>query len=231
MPVSLTLDFQPPQEPGITKLHVYEAPSPNATFNQIDETTDIGVYPNYITRYTTALATSRSDFFAIAWSTVGGELSEMSAPVQGGTITLVGMIVNRMQLRDTSLNEIIATQEAEAAISDYYSVLDPYTIDPSAVSPRILSGLTNYALARSYMATLVTSGTSANKWAAGIVSMDQSSGTGTRSTDLAKQLLDLANYDLGRSFSYKLLMKEIEVAGGFKRLAGVDLTRSIIEIQ
>lgn len=229
MPVPLTLDFQPPAEPDIIALRVYEAASPNGVFSQIDRTTAVGSYPNYITRYVTPSANVRTDYFAIAWENSAGEVSEMSAPVQGGTTTLVSQIMNRMMLRDPSLNEIIATQEAEAAISDYYGVVDPFTVDPSTVSPKILSGLTNLALARSYMTTLVTS-SQANKWAAGIVSMDTSSSAG-KSVDLAKQLLELANNDLGRSFSYVMLMEEISVAGGFRRLAGVDLTRSIIEIQ
>lgn len=229
MPVPLTIDFLPPTIPGIVALRIYEADSPNSVFNQIERTTAVGTYPDYITRYVTQLANSKDDYFAIAWENAEGEVTELSASVQGGTITLVGIITNRMLLRDPTLDENIAAQEAEAAISDYYGVLDPYTIDPSTVSPSILSGLTMLALARAYVFSLISGAGSVASYTAGLV--QQSSGSSTKAQLKVQELVKLANSFLGRNYSIVALMEEVEVGGGFRRLTGVDLTRGIIEIQ
>jgi hypothetical protein len=87
MAVPVTIDFVPPTVPDITKLHIYEGTSPNAVFDEIEIVTPVGTYPNYITRYTTTKATSKDNGFAIAWENGQGEISEMSNPMQGGTIS------------------------------------------------------------------------------------------------------------------------------------------------
>jgi hypothetical protein len=229
MPATVRLDFIRPDIPGLVALHIYEASAPDGTFTEIERVTAIGTYPNYISEYTTTAASSVDDYFTTAWEHAGGSVTPQSAPVKGNTTALVVQIVNRMMLRDPSLDEVIAGQEAEAAISDYYNVLDPYSVDPTTVSPQKMSGLTNLALARAYLSRTITS-SQANKWAAGIVSMDTSSGS-SQSTDTIKKLIDLANYDLGLNYSIVLLMQEVEVAGGYKRLVAADLSRSIIEVQ
>lgn len=227
---TVSLDFIPPIEPDIVALHIYEAPAQNGPFSEIERTTAVGTAPNYITRYVSALAVNAIDWFAIAWENSAGEVSPLSAAVMGGTSTLVGVIVQRMLLRDSSLDEAVAAQEAEAAISDYYNVVDTTTLDPSTISPKILSGLTNLALARSYISKQITQ-TTGTKWAAGIVSMDTTNAVSTKSAEAIKALIDLANRDLGRNFSVILLIEEVAVAGGMKQLQGVDLSRSIYEIQ
>lgn len=226
---SVRLDFVRPEIQGLVKLHIYEAAVKEGPFDSIEEVAAIGAYPNYISYYTTNLAASADDWFTIAWEDDKGALTPMSVPVQGGTTSVIAQLVNRMLLRDPSLNETIAAQEAEAAVSWYFNVADPYTIDPATITARVMSGLTNLALARSYMTRAITS-SQANKWSAGIVSMDTSTGQQV-TAQTVKQLLDLAAQDLGKSLSYVLLLKEISVAGGFKRVTGVDLTRSILEIQ
>lgn len=225
----LNLDFLPPTDPDIVKLHIYESPTQTGSFSEIEFATAVGTYPNYISRYTVQNAASVTDWFSIAWEDANGVVSPLSEPIQGGTTTLVQILIDRLMLRDASLNENIIAQEAESAISEYFNVDDPLTIDPTTVSPRILSGLTFMALARAYIARMVTA-SQANKWAAGIVSMDTSTGTKT-SWDNIDRLIEMANRELGRNYSTILFLKEISVANGMLTLKSVDVSRSIIEIQ
>lgn len=227
---SVRIDFIRPSDPGLVKLHIYEAATKDGPFAEIETVTAIGTYPDYISYYTTTMATAIDYWFEIEWEDASGARTPRSIPVQGGTSSLVAQIVNRMLLRDPVLDETVAAQEAEAAISTYYNTLDPYSIDPTNVSPKILSGLTNLALVRSYMTVVITSTGSASKWTAGLVAMDTSSMNKTLTPDGIKGLLALANVDLGLSFSFIALIDEIEVAGGFKQLVSADLSRGIIEI-
>lgn len=230
MPVPVFLDFIPPNNiPDLTKLHIYEAPVKDGPFTEIEVVTAIGTQGSYLSSYTTELAASLTDWFVIQWEDSHGSLTPFSAAVQGGTRSLPAEILSRMMLRDAGINEAIGLQEAEAAISDYYGVTDPYTIDPATVSPKILSGLTNLALARTYITRAITS-SEKKKWVAGLVSLDTSSGTGL-SADSVKALIALANADLGRNYSVILLLDEIEVAGGYQQIVAVDLSRSLIEVQ
>lgn len=230
MPVPVFIDFIAPNEmPNLVKLHIFEAAAKTGPFTEIETLTSIGVQGSYISSYTTALATSKTDWFAIQWEDDKGALTPMSAAVQGGIRSLVAEITSRIMLRDSSVNEEVAVQEAEAVVADYFGVLDPYSVDPATVSPKIKSGLSNLALARSYITKAITSSQS-NKWVAGLVSLDSSSGKGV-TTDVVKSLIELANYDLGRNFSIVLMLKELEVAGGNKQIVAADLSRSIIEVQ
>lgn len=221
---SVPLDFTPPEEPNITTLHIFESPTQTGSFTEIESVTPIGVYPNYITRYTTTVATSLDYWFAIQWEDALGALSPMSMPVQGGTETLVNKVVSRVLLRDPSVNEIIATQEAEAVIEQFYGGQDPYTVDQN-VSYSVLSGLTLITMARSIvMSASVT--TTGGKWVAGIVSMDNSS---TSKFDPAVLLVEAKRF-LGISESTILQLSDPNLTCSFSRLRGVDLSRSILEI-
>lgn len=225
----LILDFLPPTDPDIVKLHVYESLTQTGSYAEIEFTTSVGTYPNYISRYIVQNAGSVTHWFAIAWEDAAGIVSDLSEPIQGGTTTLVQILINRLMLRDSSLNENIVAQEAEASISEYFGVDDPLSVDP-AVSPRVLSGLTFMALARVYIARMVTA-SQANKWAAGIVSMDTSSGTNI-SWDNIDRLIAMANKELGRNYSAILLLEEVKVAGGtMQQLKVHDASRMMIELQ
>jgi len=233
MAVSVALEFIPPDEPDLYALHVYEATDSAGPFSEIDVTQAIGAYPNYITRYTTANATATTDWFAIAWENTANVVGELSVPMQGGTSTLVSEIVNRVMLRDPTLNQIIVSQEAEVAVSEYLHTQDPLSVDPDAVTLKILSGLTYFTMARSYIAKAVSfASTSGGKWVAGLVSLDLSAASKKGSYwDNIDKLLQAANLELGRSYSVVLLLQEIEVAGGYKQLVAADLSRTIIEVQ
>jgi hypothetical protein len=225
---SVPLRFIPPADPGFVTLEIYEAPTKEGSFSLI-ESVAAGSYPNYIDHYTTDDAVSGTDWFAIRWVDDKGAVTEMSAPLQGGTETLVGIIVQRMLLRDSLLNENIAAQEAEAAISDYFGVTDPSTIDPSTVSPKILEGLTLLALSWSYTLNMSAS-SSVQKFTAGLVSLDSGSSSAVRSQSSIDALLKLANRLLGTNFSTILQMKELKVSSGYTQLVAVDLSRTMIEI-
>jgi hypothetical protein len=239
---SVTLEFIPPDEPDLALLHVYESTAADSTFAEIDSAA-AGTYPNYITRYTTTLASSADDWFAIAWENTAGTIGGMSQPLQGGSTTVVSEIVNRVLLRDPSLNPIIVGQEAEVAVCEYYGVNDPYSISMDQVTPQVLSGLTYYTMARCYIVTattqITTTATSAGKWTAGIVSMDAGGSSSSTKTsgiwDAIDRLLKAANLELGWNQDRILLMKQISAGGyavgcGNTYLKGVDLTRSTVEI-
>lgn len=226
MAVSVPLDFTPPEEPNIVALRIYESPAKDGGFDQIERTTEVGVYPNYITRYTTQVAGALNDWFAIQWEDAQGALSPLSSPVQGGTETLVNKITSMVMLRDPFVNENIAAQEAEAAIEDFFNV-DPYTVDFATVTYRQLSGITLLALARVYLMVLYATDSAVSGYTAGLV---QQTNKSTRTLDGVKKLIDESNSLLGRSYSFVALMEELEIAGGFKRLVAADVTRGIIEI-
>jgi hypothetical protein len=229
---SVPLDFLPPTASDIVALLIYEGPAVEGPFQQIERVTAVGTYPNYITRYTTDAAANASNWFAIAWENADGLITPLSASLQGGSTTLVQTLIDRVLLRDPSLNEVIVAQEAEAAISEFFMVDDPYTVDPK-VAPRILSGLTYFTMARAYVAKAsTTAATAGGKWVAGLVSLDTSSSSKTTNVwDNIEALLRIANRELGRSYSVILLLEEIEVAGRYKQLVAADLSRNIIEVQ
>jgi hypothetical protein len=150
-------------------------------------------------------------------------------PVQGGTSSVVAQVVDRMMLRDPTLNENIAVQEAEAVISFYFNVLDPYTVDPATVTPSQLSGLTMLALARCYVVNMLTVGQT-QSYTAGLI--QQNTGSVTKQQGNIDGLITMANRLLGISTSFVALIEEIAVAGGdYKKLVAVDLSRTIIEVQ
>src|SRR4051812_16563322 len=125
---SVALRFTPPNARNLVRLHIWESDTQAGVYNEIDSTNVIGVYPTWIDSYTTALAGSVSHWFSIQWEDSKGAFSDLSAPMKGDSTSLVGILVERMLLRDPTLNEIIASEEAEAVISGYYNVLDPYSI-------------------------------------------------------------------------------------------------------
>jgi len=229
---NVALEFIPPDEPDVAKLHVYESNAPDGSFAEIDTTTAIGTYPNYITRFTTTHASVVDDWFAIAWENEAGNLGDISAPMQGGSTSLVSEIVNRVMLRAPSLNATIVGQEAEAAVCEFYGVADPYSVDPATIPPNQISGLTLMTMARVYIYEAATlSVGAANKWTAGIVAMDSSvTSKSTTPWENIEKMLELANRELGRSYSIVLLLSEISLAHDRRMLKGEDLTRSTVEM-
>jgi hypothetical protein len=232
---SVTLEFLAPLDSDIVALRIFEAADPLAPFNEIARVTNIGVAPTYITEYTTTAAASATDWFAISWENAGGVISPLSVPVQGGKSSLVGIITDRVMLRDESLNRNVVEQEAEWAIGDYFQQ-DPFAVDPNTVNWRTERGLVTLVLVRSYVSTRLSSADS-YKWTAGLVSLDTSAGSGAAAEKMIDRLIASANSDLNRNYSVMLMTEEIAVAGGFKsitspltRVTGVDLTRGILSV-
>lgn len=221
------LEFLPPADEGIVTLHVEEAPSSSGVFSEV-QTFPAGTYPNYIREADVTNAASATDWFRIRWEDESGNFTPYSSPIEGGTQTVVAQVMDRVILRDPAVNPLVAGQEAEAAVQDYFGVNDPYSVDPAEATPKVLSGLTLLTLARAYTLRLITGGTQ-QKWTAGLVSMDQGS-TASQSWDAIDRMIDLANKELGRNYSRILLMEEISVAGGLRQLKSFDVSRALIEL-
>lgn len=220
----ITLRFVPPSDPDIGALIVFEAPTQSGPFTQIDRTTEIGVYPNWIDVYVCRTAVDRADWFAIAWEDGSGAIGDMSEAVQGGTFTAVGEIVRRVALRAPDMDERIVADEATTALEEVFGTSEP---DPTVITARQYSGLTLLTMARVQMIDLLMN-SSQTSFTAGIVSIStKSTGDEARIDKLIKE----ANKLLNLNFSRIMLLKEISVAGGYKRLAGVDLSRAIYELQ
>lgn len=231
MAVSVRLDFTPPSLQDIASLRVEESPAQGGPFVEIDSTTAVGSYPSYISYFTTQVATDVNYWFRIRWQTTQGVFTPYSEALQGGTKTLVQEIVDRVMLRNPSLNETIVTQEAQAVIADYFNTDEPNSIPADGATPVEIRGMTNMTLARSLIATSLASGGTASGFTAGLVSIK----SGTSSADPTKAieaLIKAAQEDLGGGTSLILLMSEIDptgrsYCGSRAQLHGVDLTRSI----
>lgn len=236
MPVAVRLDFTPPTVNDISKLHVEEAPAKGGPFQEIDSTTAVGTYPNYISFYTTQSATDLNYWFRIYWETTQGVKTPYSEPLQGGTKTLVQEIVDRTLLRNPSLNEVIVTQEAQAVVSQVFMTQDPNALQVEEATYVQLRGMTNMTLARSLVATYLASGGTVAKYTAGLVSLQ----TGTTTADPTKAidaLLKSANDDLNLNYSVILLLSQVDPSGRsyscgpYGGLHGVDLTRTTIDYE
>jgi hypothetical protein len=232
MPEPVRLDFTPPGIQSVIKLHVEEAPAKTGPFSEIDSTTSVGLYPTYISWYTTQLATDLNYWFRIRWETSDGVFTPYSEALQGGTKTLVQEIVDRVLLRNPSLNENIVTQEAQAVVSEVMGTQDPNSVQVEEATYVQLRGMTNMTLARSLIATYLATGGGTNSgFTAGLVSI-KSGTSGADPTKAIEALLKSANNDLGKSYSLVLLMAAVD-PGGYgcypSQLHGVDLSRSVID--
>lgn len=207
---SVILDFTP--LPGYTKLHIYEASTKEDAPGLSIETVDVDP-ASPPTRYTTNQATSSTNWFSIQWEDDKGGLSPMSEPVQGGTSTVVGDVVNRVLLRDVTLDEQIVTQISEWVVGRVFKVDDPYsvTIVPSL---RQMEGMTLLALARAHVHSMMQSASSSDSYTAGLVSQKSDSGKQTSNLrDLIKMLTDEANILLGINNSFVMVMEDFDPTG------------------
>ena len=230
---SLILDFVPPEIPGYDELQVWESTAKeDAPGTQIQTFPISGTYP---TRMTVTTATSVTNWFSIRWAGPGPVFSEFSMPIQGGTSTLVGMIVNRVMLRQPNANENVVLQISEAVISEYFKRQDIYSIDPDTVSYGIIEGLTLYVMAQSLISQISSSSssTTGSGWTAGLVSMKDSTGTETSlkvSWETVDRLLKQAEKWLGTSYS-RIAQMNIEIAGGISQIVSADISRLLIEVE
>jgi len=182
---AVRLEFTPPIEENISALVIAEAASPDGPFNTIDRTTDIGIYPDYISLFTTQNAASITDWFAIAWEDSGGALGELSAPIMGGTDTLVNEIVNRVLIRDQTLNPSVVAEESETVISIVFHTSDPYDlalVDQATYAQK--SGIVLLVLSQAYLSDLLVQNRTTSGYTAGMVSEQATSFSSSSSPSL-----------------------------------------------
>jgi hypothetical protein len=222
---TVRLDFIPPIEPDLVSLRIFESTLKGGPFNQIEDVTVIGEYPNYISTYTTTAATAIDNWFAIDWyDDKGGHLG-ISDPIQGNADLLLAEIVSRVMTRDPSINENIIYDEAQAVLEMFLPPgTDVEDAPVSAAGYRERSGLTMLTMARCYVFAISEG---KEKYTVGLVSQELEN---SRSMDLINNLLRKAESELGISYSVILQMAEIPV--GLQVEDGtVDLSRLLIELQ
>jgi hypothetical protein len=195
MPTSVPLRFVPPGDPDIVALHIYEGPTVNGPFSEIEVVNfSKGAAPD---EWTTTFASNALDWFAIDWADDKGAFVGMSPALQGGTGTLVAEIVRRVQERDPSLDIRVIAQEAEAVIEQYKGA-DPY--DPNLTATyQEMAGMTYLVLARSIVGTAIVVGNTESA-TLGLVSFKSSSSNQT--TANVQALLDEAYILLGVNESF-----------------------------
>jgi hypothetical protein len=203
---SVRLDFIPPQEQGIVKLEIWEAPVKDGTYTKIEDVTDVGSYPNYLTYYTTDNATAPNNWFRIRWEDAGGALSEFSEPVQGGTTSLVKTLVDRTLLRNPMLDERVVAQTAEFIIQVVMDTDNPYDPDLKP-TPAQLEGMTFFCLGYSMMSSTASSSSAGESYTAGLISQKSETGTKASAGQPWDVFLDQAGILLGFSKSFIMQMK------------------------
>lgn len=211
---SVPLRFLPPDAENLVSMKVWEAPTSDGTFTLKETVNSIGVYPDYIDSHTTTFAASVDDWFAISWVDSAGAESGLSAPIQGGTTTLVSILVDRVMQRDRSLSQSVVRQESESAIQVFLGeTVDPY--DPelaNELSYVKLNGLTYMVLARCLIMEMIESG-ELEKAQIGLVSFSSQTSS-TKMSDV-EALIELANKALGIGTSVVLQMADISRCHGF----------------
>lgn len=226
---SVRLDFTPPQEPDVVALRIYESDEKDGVYVQIERVAGIGLYPYYISYYTTALASDANGWFRIAWESVGGLVGPQSPAVQGGATSPLAQIVQRVMLRDATLDENIAVQSAEFVISEVMKTEDP--ADPALIlTIRQKEAITLLTLARASIQSYISASSDSESYTAGLVSQKSSN----ESTDLEKligYLTKEANRLLGIGNSYIFVMPDIDPTGlGTQTSINWDHTRLALTV-
>lgn len=226
---SVHLDFVAPDIPDLAQLEIYEATTPEGAFTLIETVTEIGVYPDYLSEYTTNLAVSDTNWFRIRWADEKGAVTGYSQAVQGNASSLVKKLVDRIQLRAPTVNEGVAVQVAEYVISEVMGTDNPYdpTLNPTY---RQLEGMTLLGVARSLIHESAVSASDTSQWVAGLVSMKSGSSTET-STKIIDYLLKEAARALGFSFARIAQMAVPPIAGGLSEIVTADISRLMIEVE
>jgi hypothetical protein len=222
----IRLDFTPPSEPDLTALHVEESDSETGPFVEIEVITAIGAYPDYIS-FATVDATLPTDWFRIRWANAGGAFTPYSEAIQGGTTTLVQMIVDRAMMRNPTADERVVTQAAEQIISSVMKVANPYDVSLTANYSQ-LEGMTLLVLVRTAISTLAAGG-NASSFTAGLISMKQD--TGSMQENALKLMMDEAGRLLGIGKTRIGQLAAPVLAQGLATVVSEDLSRLIVEIE
>ncbi len=229
---SVILDFVPPAEDGYDVLQVFESPTKEGAPGTLAQSFPIsGAYP---TRITVTSATSPTGWFSIRWGiNAANVFTPFSEPLQGGTQTLVGIIINRVMLRQPNSDENVVLQIVEAVVEMYFGTTEIYDIDPDTVSRAVIEGLTLYTMARNLVTQMSTSASSSSGsgWTAGLVSMKASSDSSVKlSWETIDRLLKDAEKLLGMGYS-RIAQMDIEIVGGMSEIVTADISRLLIEVE
>jgi hypothetical protein len=208
---SVALDFLPPAVPDIVKLSIYEGIEQDGEYTLIEEITEIGVYPNYITRYTTEEATNSAGWFRIQWTDNKGATTEFSGAIQGGTYLLISKLMDRVMLRDATLDENLVSQACEWVISKFFITENPYDVTLAATYNQ-LEGLTLLSLARALLHTLAQASMD-ESYTAGLVSQKAGVGNLAGRKDIIATLVNEANNILGLNFTVVMLLENADPLG------------------
>lgn len=215
MPTAVHLDFIPPSSDGLVALRIFEAPASTGPWSEIERTEAVGSYPNYITHYTTQLASTSQDWFSIAWEDAGGAVSAQSPGVQGGSSSLFQKVLQRVMDRDRFLDERVVAQEVEYVISTVLNTQTPFDVSLTATIAQV-QGMVYLVLARSQLVKMLTTSTEeATTVTLGLVSMKKGSGSSStlKMKDI-ENLIDLANGILGISTSVVMQLEELPICYG-----------------
>jgi len=226
---SVALDFLPPTNPDIVSLSIFEGTSQDGEFTLIETVTEIGEYPNYLTRYTTDQAVSTANWFRIQWTDNKGAITDFSGAVQGGTYLLISKLIDRVMLRDATLDENLVAQVCEWVVARFFVTETPYDAAIVATYAQ-LEGLTLLSLARAQLHSLAQTQTD-ESYTAGLVSQKSGSGSLASKKALIGMLVNEANALLGINCSVVLLLEELDITGtGSLSSVEVDQTRLLITI-
>lgn len=209
---SVPLRFVAPDVDNLAALKIWEAASASGPFALIDTVTDIGIFGERISEYTTENALNINDWFSISWVDDRGAETNLSAPMVGGATTLVGTIIQRVRERDRNVDMNVVQQEAEVVLQTWFGdSTDPY--DPSLTATyRVINGMTYMTLSRVLMADLLAQ-TEVESATLGLVSFKSSSGKNKLANIQA--LMTLAERDLQIGGSLVLNMERLcHVYGG-----------------
>lgn len=220
---SVPLEFIAPSEPNLALLRVYEGTSKDGAFSLIDETDEIGSYPDYINHYTTEEASSETNWFSIQWVDDKGAESPLSDPWQGNTESLVSIITGRVVQRGVTNDESVILQEAEATLEQYFGT-DPYEV-PLPISYSQAVGLTYLVMARLMVLDVINDTT--ESYTAGIIA--QQTGSSDKSMKNVQKLIDEANRLLGRNYSLVVQLPEYTPVPALRDTT-FDQSRLIVEL-
>lgn len=226
-PQAFEIKFVPPDDDNIETAKIYTSPDKTGpwTISHVIETDEIGVYPDYIDKYT--IISEPGLWVTVSFVTGTGVESPKANPLLLGTDTVIGELIDRILRRDSTLNENVVKEVAEATLEKFFNK-DPYEVMPAQLTYKRYYGLTMLALASIYRIRENTS-TQPTSWTAGLVSLNTAKG-GSPGADIEALEKEAAKW-LGLSGSRIAQMAKVEIASGLSEIVCRDLSRLMIEVE
>lgn len=194
---SVHLDFVPPDIEGMDHILIFESASSLGPWTEIDSVIDVGIYPNYISSYSTSEATLDNGWYAIEWYDYANTPGGLSNPIRFGTETIIGDLIKRVMRRDPELDEIVVAQEAESVMEWWFNK-DPNLVTreddfPATRFYQTMNGLMYLVMSRVMLAKMLQS-SDIQQAAIGLVTFKADAGS-VRKQDI-DELVALANKEL-----------------------------------